>query len=233
MIDIQGNVLGIVTAVVLPQKTTNGIGFALPADGVLRAKVAQLKKGLPVVYGYLGVSVRENANGGVLVSTVGEKTPAEGLLEPGDVLVRVDGQPVSNEASFIRVVGAAPLDRPVTLVMKRGGREQSINVRLSAHPNVKPGVDASNQRLFWRGAELGATAAAATEGGVRVCSLLPNSPLAAAGAKPGSLIRSVAGKPVPDLVSLLQVLDETPAELCQVVIEPSETSQTTIASGAE
>lgn len=232
LVDLHGNVLGIVTAVVLPHKTTNGIGFAIPADESLRQKIDQLKAGQAVVYGYLGVSVREHASGGVGVATVGEKTPAEGLLEPGDVLVRVNGQPIATESAFVRIVGASPVDRPVSIVVKRDGREWSMSVRLAAHPGVRPGVDASNQRLFWRGAELGVVAA--SDGGVRVCSLLPNSPLVAAGAKPGSVIRTVAGKPVHSLVELLQVLDETPAELCQVVIEPkSETSQTTVASSAE
>lgn len=231
LFDLHGNVMGIVTAVVLPHKTTNGIGFAMPADAAFKAKIAQLKRGTPVVYGYLGVAVRDHASGGVYVTTVGEQAPATGVLQTGDVLVRVDGQAVGNESTFVRIVGAAPTNRAVTLVVNRGGREQSFSVKLASHPNVKAGIDATTQRLYWRGAELG-TAVVEAEQGVRVCSVVPGSLLAAQGAKPGSVIRSVAGKPVNDLVSLLQVLDETPAELCQVILAPSS-AQTTIASGAE
>ena len=230
LIDLQGNIIGMVTAVVLPHKTTNGVGFAIPADTTLKARIAQLKRGSPILYGYLGVAVTDHAGGGVWVNRVGESAPAAGVLKPGDILVSVDGRAVPTESAFVRIVGASPTDRPVKLRVKRNGRDQTFSVRLISHPNVKPGVDASNQRFYWRGAELGIVA----QGGVRICNLFPGSPLASAGAKPGSVIEAVAGKPVPDLVSLLKVLDETPAELCQVQLAPQQVSETTtIASGAE
>lgn len=234
LFDLHGNVMGIVTAVVLPHKTTNGIGFAIPADAALRAKIEQLKRGAPIVYGYLGVAVRDHAGGGVWVTTVGEDTPAAGVLETGDVLMRVDGQPVSSESAFIRVVGAAPTNRHVTVVVSRAGRELSLNVRLTPHPDVTPGVDFSNQRLFWRGLELGAATGGNPDGGVQVRNVEPGSPLLAIGIKPGSVIRSIAGKPVRDLIALQQVLDETPADLCQVALAPSpDAVRTAVASGGE
>ena len=228
LIDIQGNVIGMVTAVVLPHKTTNGVGFAIPADATLKARIAQLKRGSPIIYGYLGVSVREHASGGVAVATIGQNAPASQVLKSGDILLSVDGRPVPTESAFIREIGASPTDRPVKLRVRRSGRDQSLSVQLTSHPNVKSGVDASNQRFFWRGAELGILAS----GGVRICNLLPGSPLASVGAKPGSVIEAVAGKPVPDLISLLKVVDETPAELCQIQFAPQSVPET-IASGAE
>ena len=231
LFDLNGNVLGMVTAVVLPHKTTNGIGFAIPADAALKAKVEQLKRGEPIVYGYLGIGVRDHAGGGVWVTKVGDATPAMGALQEGDILIRLNGQPVTTESAYVRVVGAAPTDRPVALVISRNGREMTLNVRLTAHPEVVRGVDFTNQRFFWRGVEL-APAGSAPGGGVLVRNVEPGSPLAAMGVKPNSIIRSVAGKPVNDLVSLQRVIDETPAELCQVILAPSD-HQTTIASGAE
>jgi serine protease Do len=230
LFDIQGNVMGVVTAVVLPHKTTNGIGFAIPADAALRAKIEQLKLGTPIVYGYLGVAVRDHAGGGVWVTTVGDDAPASGVLQQGDVLVRVNGQPVSNESAFIRVVGAAPTDRMVTLVVNRSGREVSLNVRLSAHPDIVAGVDVSTQRLYWRGAEL-TTAASATGGGVRVAAIEPGSPLLTLGVKAGSIIHSIAGRPVPDLVTLQQILDETPSEKIKLSLIPlPDSAKTAVAS---
>lgn len=230
LFDLQGNVIGMVTAVVLPHKTTNGVGFAIPADATLKARIADLKRGSPITYGYLGVAVRDHSGGGVWVSTVGESAPATGVLKTGDILLSVDGKAVPTESAFIRVVGGCPTDRAVRLRVKRNGREHTYSVRLVSHPNVKPGVAVASQRFYWRGAELGILA----QGGVRICNLLPGSPLASAGAKPGSVIEAVAGKPVPDLVSLLKVLDETPAELCQIQLAPQQASEsTTIASGAE
>ncbi len=230
LFDIHGKVIGVVTAVVLPHKTTNGIGFAIPADAVLSQKIQQLKRGTPIVYGYLGVAVRDHAGGGVWVTTVGEQTPASGLIQQGDILVRVNGQAVSNEATFVRVVGAAPVDRSVEVVVNRNGREVRLAVRLGVHPDVRPGIDQSSQRYFWRGMELapGTTA----DGGVLVCRITSDSPLMGMGVRANSLIQSVAGKPVRDLITLQKLLDETPAELCQVIVAPTEV-QTTVASGAE
>ena len=231
LFDLQGNVMGMVTAVVLPHKTTNGIGFAIPADDTLKAKIAQLKQGKPIVYGYLGIAVRDHAGGGVWVTTVGDKTPAAGVLEEGDLLRRLNGQAVTSEASFVRVVGTAPTDQPVAVVVNRGGKELTLNVRLGVHPELPPGIDITSQRLYWRGLEL-APAGAGAGSGVRVQAIEPGSPLVAMGVRANSIIRSVAGKPVNDLISLQLVLDETPAELCQVILAPSDV-RTTVASGAE
>ena len=242
LFDLQGNVLGIVTAVVLPHKTTNGIGFAMPADAAMRARVDQLKRGTPVVYGYLGIAVRDHAGNGVWVQTVGEDTPAAGVLQQGDLLVRIDGQAVTDEASFVRIVGAAPISRPVTLVVNRGGRELPLNVRLVAHPELTRGVDVASQRLFWRGLTLGpalADGGGGAAGGVQVWDVRPDSPLAALGVKRGSVIRAVAGKPVRDLVGLMDVLDAMPTEQAQLALAapapaaPGAPAQTAVASGAE
>src|SRR5206468_3126111 len=72
LFDLKGDVIGINTAVILPQKSTNGIGFALPVTNRLRQIVHDLVEGREVVYGYLGVKSstpttreRKLANNGV------------------------------------------------------------------------------------------------------------------------------------------------------------------------
>ncbi len=230
LFDLRGQVIGVVTAVVLPHKTTNGIGFAIPADATLKARLEQLKRGIPIVYGYLGVAVRDHAGAGVLITSVGDSAPAAGVLQIGDVLLRVDGHPVATESAFIRVIGVSPTDRPVTLVVQRDGRELSVSLRLTAHPDLVEGVNITNQRLFWSGVTLG-TATSAPGGGVRVHDIRPGSLLAELGMRPNTIIQAVAGKPVHDLATMLEVLDQTPAELCQVTVAPE--TKTVVASGVE
>ena len=57
LFDANGDVIGINAAVILPQKTTNGIGFAIPITPRILQTIAELKNGREVVYGWLGVRV--------------------------------------------------------------------------------------------------------------------------------------------------------------------------------
>jgi serine protease Do len=59
LFDLNGDVIGINTAVVLPNKQTNGIGFAIPADDDVTRLVRDLKDGREVAHGYLGVTVAQ------------------------------------------------------------------------------------------------------------------------------------------------------------------------------
>jgi serine protease Do len=59
LFNLAGEVIGINTAVILPQKQTNGIGFAIPMSERLMNQVEQLKQGREIVYGYLGVVVSD------------------------------------------------------------------------------------------------------------------------------------------------------------------------------
>src|SRR5439155_3838535 len=59
LFNLAREVIGINTAVILPQKQTNGIGFAIPLTDYLIAEIEQLKQGREIVYGYLGVTVTD------------------------------------------------------------------------------------------------------------------------------------------------------------------------------
>ena len=216
LFDLHGKVIGVVTAVVLPQEQTNGIGFAMPVDAAMLAKIERLKRGEAVSHGFLGVSVADlGGGGGVRVTGVGNTTPAAGVLRGGDVLLRIDGQPIASSAAFVRLVSDAPTGRDVPLALVRDGLELAVKVRLRPRDDLVAGVDLSSQRLQWRGATLAVGA-----GGVRVCDLAPGSPLLAAGVRVGSVICDVAGRPVRDLVALQAVVDETPAERCRLGLVP-------------
>lgn len=233
LFDLQGRVAGIVTAVVLPHKTTNGIGFAMPFDAATREKIEQLKQGRPVLHGYLGVAVRDRVGGGVTVTTVGPATPADGVLRTGDVITRIDGRTLDSEADFIRAVGAAPVDRPVPFVVERGGGEVPMSLQLDARQHTVAGVSRSSQRIFWRGLTLGLPGGAAA-GGVQVLAIDPRSPMANQGIIAGSIIKQLAGQPVTDLLTLQSLIDATPPELCKLDLAPGATpARTAFASGSE
>jgi S1-C subfamily serine protease len=217
----------------LPHKTTNGIGFAMPLDTTTREKIDQLKRGQPVLHGYLGVAVRDRVGGGVTVTTVGPSTPADGVLRTGDVITRIDGRGLDSETDFIRAVSTAAVDRPVAFVVERGGREVPMSLQLDARQHTVAGVNRASQRIFWRGLTLGLPEGMAS-GGVQVLAIDPLSPMVNQGIRAGTIIKQVAGQPVSDLLTLQSLIDATPTELCKLDIAPGSTSaRTAYATGSE
>ena len=212
MFDLSGNVIGVVTAVVLPQRVTNGLGFALPADADMLRRVERLKAGLPVEYGFLGIAAR-SVPGGVQVTRVGEETPAFGKLEAGDVIRAIDGRPIANQSAFVRVVGASPTDRPVAVDIDRRNERRTVSLRLDARTDAG-GVARADQTLRWRGI----TFAAGDDAAIQVRHIDAASPFATT-AEVGQTLLQVSGEAVADLPSLLALLDSLPPEQCRLTLD--------------
>ncbi|MEM7809596.1 MAG: trypsin-like peptidase domain-containing protein, partial [Planctomycetota bacterium] len=152
--DLEGRVVGVVTAVVLPQGEANGLGFALPADQSMQDRIATMIRGDKVRYGYLGVAgtaaQTRTARGGMVVTRVGAGTPAEGRIREGDVILALGGRPVNDEETFVRHVGSATTSTPVRLSLLRGGRNLDVSIRLAERPG-QAGTGRSEQRLRFQG----------------------------------------------------------------------------------
>ena len=110
------------TAVILPQKQVNGIGFAIPITDGLLSHVEQLKQGREIVYGYLGVTVSDPTTkdrdssgvkfGGARIEAIEAKSPADGTkLKADDVIVAVNGVAVDDSDAFIRMIGHASIEK--------------------------------------------------------------------------------------------------------------------------
>ena len=109
--DLEGNVIGINTAISSRNGGNDGVGFAIPS-AMVKEIVGQLRDGGRVVRGYLGVQLQEmdaetassfdiKPNDGVLIARVQPDTPAQKAgLQDGDIVVKVDGKPTPE---FIRL----------------------------------------------------------------------------------------------------------------------------------
>jgi len=229
LFDIHGRVIGINTAVILPEKRTNGIGFALPVNEQLLDSVSRLKQGREIVYGYLGVAVstpttRERRDAGVepeegvRVESVDKGSPAFGAIEAEDFLVKINGQTVRDSDQFVRLVGCTSVDRAAELLVYRGGKSRTLSISLSRRQAVASGVTRESRRIRWEGLLLGPTPqnwkperkGVETDKGLVVLAVSEKSRYARQGVHEGDIITAIAGKPLVDVTDLQQALNDLP-----------------------
>ena len=234
LLDLDGRVIGIDTAVILPQKQTNGIGFALPVTPDLLVEIKQLEQGREMVYGYMGVTVaaatpeqRREASLtepiGVCIESVERGSPAAAALQAGDLIVELNGAAISDTDRFVRLVGAAPVGRATTVGIIRGVKPMAVNLIPVKRP-VPYAVFNENQRMYWRGMVLGPVptnwpVAARDEknrAGILVVGIRDDSPLKKQGVSAGMVITAIAGHPVATMLEVQRILNDVPPERCTV-----------------
>ena len=229
LFNLAGEVIGINTAVILPQKQTNGIGFAIPVTPDFLAHIDQLKQGREIVYGFLGVSVTDLTDkertsttvktGGAKIENIEPKSPAESSkLKDNDVIVAVNGQPVKDSDAFIRIIGRSTVDQPATLQVVRDKKQVDVAVTPKRRPMPPLAINRETQRLRWRGITLSAVPqnwakpGEPEPAGVYVVGLESPELAKKLGIKQGSIIKSIAGKAVKGMADLQKIIDSTPIE---------------------
>lgn len=234
LFDSAGDVIGINAAVILPQKLTNGIGFAIPVTARVRQVIADLKQGHEVVYGWLGVRVVSptplerkqagiNQDLGAKVDAIDAGSPAsKSELRIGDIIERFNGQAISDGDQFVRVVGESPVDSKMQAVVHRGGKSLTLDV-LTSRRAGPVAVTRQSQRIHWRGMLLGPIpenwdfgATPRPAGGLMVIAVDAHSPVLREGFGQGSIITAVAGKPVRDVPELQRILNESSPRDCTI-----------------
>jgi serine protease Do len=137
--NMEGQLVGMTTAIVSPSGGSVGIGFAIPAD-LLRRTVAELEAHGRIDRGWLGVSVRtmESASGGpsgVAVAGVERGSPAARAgLRAGDIVTTVNGEHIDSSLGLVRAIAAQPAGKTVTLEVRRGGRTLTVPVTVGRRP---------------------------------------------------------------------------------------------------
>ncbi|MDT9599070.1 Do family serine endopeptidase [Sphingosinicella rhizophila] len=145
MFDLNGNVVGINTALISPTGGNVGLGFAIPAEQA-RPVIDALRKGERPQRGYIGVSLQplDDAiaeslgvpkNRGELIRGV---TPGGGAeragIEQGDVVISVDGKPVTPEESLAYLVANLPVGAKVPFELIRDGQRRTVTVTIGERP---------------------------------------------------------------------------------------------------
>jgi serine protease Do len=141
LFNLDGEVIGINTAIYSPTGGSIGIGFAIPAESAVNV-INQLREFGETRRGWLGVRIQEVtediAEGlllaeakGALISGITEEGPAEeaGLL-PGDVIVEFDGEAVDAMHELPRMVANRAIGKEVTIAILRKGERQEVTAKL-------------------------------------------------------------------------------------------------------
>ena len=150
LVDMQGRVIGINTAIFSRSGGSHGIGFAIPA-AMVRVVVESAKSGAKTVRRpWFGARLQaltpDVADGlgldrpaGSVVAGVVEKGPAaEGGLRRSDVILAVDGVAVDDPESFGYRFATRPLGGTTTLTVLRGGKRVVLPVKLVPAPELRP-----------------------------------------------------------------------------------------------
>lgn len=158
LFDMEGRVIGINTAIISPSGGSIGIGFAIPAKTATRV-ISQLREFGETRRGWLGVRIQEVTDEiaeslgmdeamGALVAGVSDDGPAAAAkIEPGDVIVKFDGNPVETMRELPRMVAETAIGKAVDVVVLRRGDEVTLQVTLGRleEAAAKPDEDDKSQ----------------------------------------------------------------------------------------
>jgi serine protease Do len=213
--DMDGNVIGVNTAIFSPSGGSVGIAFDIPSETV-KSIVAQLKDKGTVTRGWIGVQIQPvtaeiaeslgmKRSEGALVAEpqMGGPAAKAGILS-GDVITEVNGRAVKDARELAKQIGAMAPGNTVKLIVLRKGEVKSISLTLAELPKEREaratssdiGPDGSDvPKLGLMLAPAGKVAASGTEG-VVVTNVDPNGLASEHGFKTGDVILDVGGKKV-------------------------------------
>lgn len=148
LVNTNGEVVGINTAIFSTSGGYMGIGFAVPSDMAKIVMESIIKQG-KVIRGWLGVNIQDltpdlakslniKQRNGALVADVVEDTPAEKAgLRRGDVIIQYEGKPVENATTLRNMVASTPPGKTVEMKIVREGRETTVTAKLSEFKEKK------------------------------------------------------------------------------------------------
>ncbi|MBF9264003.1 S1C family serine protease, partial [Paracidovorax cattleyae] len=148
LVDIDGNLMGINTAIYSRSGGSMGIGFAIPVSTAKLVLDGIVKDG-QVTRGWIGVEPNElspelaatfgvRATEGVIITGVLQDGPAARAgIRPGDVIVRVGDKPTDNVSALLSAVAALKPGEPAAFQLQRGDAQLELNVVPGTRPQQR------------------------------------------------------------------------------------------------
>lgn len=220
LVNLNGELIGINTAILAPDGGNIGIGFAIPSNMVKNltgqmVEFGQVKRGELGIVGAelnseLAKAMKVDAQRGGFVSQVlPNSAAAKAGVKPGDVVVSMNGKPLSSFAALRAEVGSLPVGTKLQLGLLRDGKPLTVTVELQQSTQDK--VQSATIYTGIEGADLSNDSG--SDKGVRVDNVKPNSAAARIGLKKGDVILGVNQQRVANLGELRKILDTKPSVL--------------------
>jgi serine protease Do len=228
--DVDGDVIGVNTAIFSPSGGSVGIGFDIPAD-TAKMVVAQLKDKGSITRGWLGVQIQPVTAGladslglkkaeGAMVDEPQQGGPAaKAGIESGDVITAVNGTPIKDARDLARTIGMIAPDSSVKLDIVHKGEAKTVSLTLGQMPNdqearAQSGSDDSTSGVAHLGLQVAPARDVSGAGsrGVVVTAVDPDGPAAEQGIETGNVILEIGGKAVVNADDVRNALSEAKSE---------------------
>lgn len=215
LINMQGQLVGINTAIFSPSRGNIGIGFAIPIN-MVKSVVTQLVQYGDVKRGVLGIGAQDitpeladafnlGDKKGAAVTQVLANSPAQQAgIQVGDIIIAINGNEVKNASDVVNTIGFLRVDSKATIDLLRNNKKISVNVALS---DAKKRIEANEKSdPFFYGVGLKnfklLSPIHGNVQGVLVVSLEEDSNAWQSDLRPGDVITSVNQQPIKNIDEL-------------------------------
>jgi serine protease Do len=243
LVNLDGEVVGMNTAILSRSGGYMGAGFAIPSN-LARNIAEQLINNGEVVRGYLGVVIQQltaelaesfdiDQSGGILVAQVTDDSPAQTAgLKVGDVITSYKGKAVNDIGKFRNRVALTPPGSNESLVIIRDGKRQEIDITIGKlgdqHLMAETPAESADElglSVQTLTPQLAQHFGAKAGQGVVVTQVKPDSIAAQAGIKNGDIILQVNRKPVDSAAAFNRAIGESPREKRVLLLIASGSTQ--------
>ncbi len=212
LVNLNGQLIGINTAIIAPAGGNIGIGFAIPVN-MVKASIAQIQEHGEVKRGRIGVTIQDinpelrkafdlkNGQQGVLITDVLKGSAAKKAgIKQGDVIVSVDGKPTKSSGQLRTRIGMKSIGDEVNVTLIRDGEIKHLTVEID---KPEKGGSLASQHELLEGVQLENSS---NGQGVVIVAMKPTSMAAYSGLRPGDIILGANKKRVTDIKSLNEAL---------------------------
>ncbi|WP_431224876.1 serine endoprotease DegQ [Serratia sp. L9] len=232
LVNLNGELIGINTAILAPGGGNIGIGFAIPSN-MAQSLSKQLIEFGEVKRGLLGIkgsemtadmakAFKSDAQRGAFVSEVLPKSAAANAgIKAGDILVSLDGKPVNSFAELRAKVGTTAPGTVIKVGLLRDGKPMELSVTLDNSESASTNAETLSPSL--QGASLSNGALPNGDKGVKIDSVDKGSPAAQVGLQKDDVIIGVNRERIENVTALRKLLEAKPAVMALNIVRGGET----------
>ncbi|WP_061322086.1 serine endoprotease DegQ [Serratia rubidaea] len=232
LVNLNGELIGINTAILAPGGGNIGIGFAIPSNMAQNLsqqliEFGEVKRGLLGIKGSemtadIAKAFNTDAQRGAFVSEVLPKSAAaKAGIKAGDILISVDGKPIGSFAELRAKVGTTAPGKTIKIGLLRDGKQQEVAVTLDNSETASTSADTLSPAL--QGASLSNGALPGGEKGVKIDNVGKGTPAAQMGLQKGDVIIGINRQRVESITALRKVLAAKPPVMALNIVRGGET----------